>query len=654
MLKRFLLFIPLILSCSHSLANTIFTYEVTNGWFELTGCVETCPFDLVIPEEIDGYSVTSISGGAFAYRQLASVTIPDTVTSIGYRAFANNELTSVMIPDSVASLFGGTFANNQLTRVTISDSVIANTAFIDNPGISSGEFRYLLSSENAIIIGCTNTCVSDLVIPESIDGYAVTTIGAQAFSYNELTGVTIPDSVTSIWEWAFSHNQLTSLTISNTLTTINNSVFHDNQLISVTIPDSVTSIGNYAFSDNRLINVTIPDSLNSIGWGAFANNELTSVTIPDSVFSIGTRAFSNNQLISVTISDSVIANTAFIDNPGISSGEFRYLLSSENAIIIGCTNTCVSDLVIPESIDGYAVTEIGDMAFYLPPLTNYQLTNVTIPDSVIRIGGSAFEGNALASITIPNSVTSIGHSAFANNQLVSLTIPDSVTTIEDGVFSSNNLTSVIISDGVTSIGERAFTNNLLTSVTFPASVTSIGNLSFRFSNINHLHFDGKLPEISNSAFTFNPLQTITYCQNSNGDWDNVVIEGITPEHDENCVLDDDSVNWDFDQSESFDALTDGLLLLRYSFGLRSDSLTSGAISAESTLSQAEVESNIEQVLTIADIDNNGSVDALTDGLLLLRYAFGLRGENLISGAVSTQGLRNTATDIEAYIESHMP
>jgi hypothetical protein len=58
--------------------------------------------------------------------------------------------------------------------------------------------------------------------------------------------------------------------------------------------------------------------------------------------------------------------------------------------------------------------------------------------------------------------------------------------------------------------------------------------------------------------------------------------------------------------------------------------------------------------TASDHDNNGSVDALTDGLMLLRYAFGLRGERLISGAVSTQGLRNTATNIEAYIESHMP
>ncbi|MDA7769117.1 hypothetical protein N8936_03380 [Porticoccaceae bacterium] len=35
-----------------------------------------------------------------------------------------------------------------------------------------------------------------------------------------------------------------------------------------------------------------------------------------------------------------------------------------------------------------------------------------------------------------------------------------------------------------------------------------------------------------------------------------------------------------------------------------------------------------------DIDGNGQADALTDGLLFLRYAFGLNGEPLISGVVA--------------------
>jgi hypothetical protein len=59
-------------------------------------------------------------------------------------------------------------------------------------------------------------------------------------------------------------------------------------------------------------------------------------------------------------------------------------------------------------------------------------------------------------------------------------------------------------------------------------------------------------------------------------------------------------------------------------------------------------------LMILDIDANGSVDALTDGLIILRYLFGLRGENLVNSATASDAMRNDAADVEAYIQSLMP
>ena len=58
--------------------------------------------------------------------------------------------------------------------------------------------------------------------------------------------------------------------------------------------------------------------------------------------------------------------------------------------------------------------------------------------------------------------------------------------------------------------------------------------------------------------------------------------------------------------------------------------------------------------TTFDIDQNGSVDALSDGLILLRYFFGLRDDALVNDVVSPDASTTSAADIEAYIESHMP
>ena len=55
-----------------------------------------------------------------------------------------------------------------------------------------------------------------------------------------------------------------------------------------------------------------------------------------------------------------------------------------------------------------------------------------------------------------------------------------------------------------------------------------------------------------------------------------------------------------------------------------------------------------------DIDGSGDVMALTDGLLLIRYLFGFRGDSLISGAVGTDATRTTSSEIEDYIKARVP
>ena len=152
-----------------------------------------------------------------------------------------------------------------------------------------------------------------------IDGLASIPSGTFHRCQN-LTSITIPDSVTSIEVHAFhSCSGLTSITIPGSVMDIGKLAFSDcSGLTSITIPDSVTSIGEEAFSYcTGLRSVTIPSSVTIIGKAAFAFcNSLTSITIPCSVTTIGSNAFLLcTGLTSVTIPDSVTSI-------GVYAGEF--------------------------------------------------------------------------------------------------------------------------------------------------------------------------------------------------------------------------------------------------------------------------------------------------------------------------------------------
>ena len=109
-------------------------------------------------------------------------------------------------------------------------------------------------------------------------------------------------------------------------------------------------------------------------------------------------------------------------------------------------------------------------------------------------------------------------------------------------------------------------------------------------------------------------------------------------------------NVDIDGNEQFDALTDGLLVLRSMFGLTGTSLISGSVASDAIYTDAtDIESRITGLGNRLDIDDNGNIDALTDGLIVLRYLFGLTGDTLVKGVVAADANRLSAAEIEAHM-----
>ena len=149
--------------------------------------------------------------------------------------------------------------------------------------------------------------------------------------------------------------------------------------------------------------------------------------------------------------------------------------SSMTCTITGYTGTDTT-VEIPETIDGYTVTAIGDHAF-----SGTKIESVTIPETVTSIGSYVFVGCAsLSSVSIPSSVTTLGEGVFSNcSSLRSIVLPSSITTIPRSAFSYSGLESITIPSSVTSIqGSAFFECGSLQSISIPGSVKSIGSQAF--------------------------------------------------------------------------------------------------------------------------------------------------------------------------------
>ena len=263
------------------------------------------------------------------------------------------------------------------------------------------------------------SCGTDVVLPEEIDGYAVTEVASGR--WDEGQGKTISP---------FANKGITSVVLSKNIRYVGKEAFSYNQITSVTLNDGLVEIDAAGFFRNNIKELIIPSSVTTLRRLAFALNDLTEINIPNTVTYLGEGAFTSNKVT---------------ENP------FIYKLNSDGtydrSVLNSFAGKDASNIVIPSNI-----TTIGPCAF-----RNVGGTYLDIPSTVTTISDLAFEQAWISKITLNEGLKTIGYGGFhRNTSLTEISIPNSVETIGANAFEMSMLKKVTIGSGVKSIGNNAF------------------------------------------------------------------------------------------------------------------------------------------------------------------------------------------------------
>ncbi len=387
------------------------------------------------------YTVTEIVGAAtgnvyqpneavFGFK-VEEVVIPNTVTAIGACAFSDcSKLKSVSIPSSVTSIGDDAFIGcSSLTSVTLPSNLK-----------TIGEYAFSGCSLSAVTIPTSVTKIGFGAF--QIEDIKVSTSDLTAFA--KITPVEDRDTRTfgsfyPSWKLYVNGNEVTALSIPESVTSVNAIFAYCKSLTSVTLHKNVKEISAAAFVGCGNINKVVSQRetpANISGAARFDNAVLKSATlyVPKGTMAAYKSAGWNFTNIKEEGGGEEPAGLKVGDVFGMKGVPGTYRVTSANTVAL-CkwSNADGKSASIPTSVtysDGtvYSVTSIGGNETGDPgkpyfPVFVGDVESIAIPATITELGGCmAYGAINLTSISIPATVTSIGQYAFAYSGLTSVTV----------------------------------------------------------------------------------------------------------------------------------------------------------------------------------------------------------------------------------------
>lgn len=400
-------------------------------------------FDTSRNYDVNRYKITELHLGAFSdHSELVSVVVPAAVTKINQFSFgACANLETVTLPAALASMGKNQFQESPKIRlIRALNPEPPTTDATDNyyfsapksgfgvtlivPVGSAEKYKAKVEWQNFTIIESTFEVDGIAYSLTSIDDMTIEVAsksGGYSGEVNIPETVTIDNNtfrVTAIGENAFKGcSNVTSVNIPSTVTEIKKNAFSGCTNLKLTIPSSVTSICEGALDGVQEVKMvsSTPPSLSDM-----SDYTTTVVRVPVTSLEayVGGKRWSNYK----TLLGYGTAGTTF-DYGGIT---YCMLTDDETCEVTKSSrdgysynpSTYSGDIVIPETVGGITVTQIGNFGEGYSYGAFYRATNVTsirLPETITTIKDHAFQDcSGLTSINLPDGITKIGERAFSN------------------------------------------------------------------------------------------------------------------------------------------------------------------------------------------------------------------------------------------------
>ncbi|MBN2653196.1 MAG: leucine-rich repeat protein [Spirochaetales bacterium] len=342
--------------------------------------------DITIPNEFKGWKVTSIENRSFQdCDKITSVIISENISSIGYETFRNcSILKKMIIKGEISKIYERTFsyATEEIELKSINPPIISSDTLpafyrIKQIIVPDG---YSQVYQEAPLWSEYKTKIKEASWPnyEEIDGdfkftadFFTKTWSIAAANKDIIGVVIIPETfmgwnVTKITSYGFSScNKITQIELASTITKIGDGSFCDcTSLETLIVPAEEMTIAEFCFSTNQnytLKKIIVPEVLveayrNANNWKNFAN-KIIAKEWPSSPLIQGDFTFTANYM-------------------------------SKTWSVAASNNEISGEIIIPEQIEGWNVTEIGYGGFRdLQSVTSFEL-----PSTITSIKSWAFSG----------------------------------------------------------------------------------------------------------------------------------------------------------------------------------------------------------------------------------------------------------------------